>query len=206
MKKMNRLFKKLPPKRQLTSLAAIVDDWTYRFGAEGPEKHRRDTVVEFCAASRSFPQAVDRAVMSRAENGKMHNHQSRVPHLARLTFGAAILDHLGEGNHKSIKTFDQLHDELERIGKPIQGIAEVTIYDVATRIAAYLGLEITSLYLHAGVRQGWDILHGERTDRRIKRIPKAQLPVELQRLPADECEDMLCAYREQLRPWCKPKG
>ena len=206
MKKMNRLFKKLPPKRQLTSLAAIVDDWVYRFGAEGPEKHRRDTVVEYCASAHSFVQAVERACNSRAANGKMHNHQSRVTQGSRNHFCNAILAMWGVGQHKAFKTFDQLHDEIERIGGVISGIGPVTIYDVATRIAAYLGLEITSLYLHAGVRQGWDILHGERTDRRIKRIPKARLPVELQRLPADECEDMLCAYREQLRPWCKPKG
>jgi hypothetical protein len=31
------------------------------------------------------------------------------------------------------------------------------------------------------------------------RIPREDLPKELQRLPTDEVEDMLCAYREILR-------
>lgn len=201
MKKMQKLFEQHPPKRPLLDLDAIVDDWIYRFGKNGLSKHMRDEVVAHCAAAGSFPEAVERAVASLRPNGKMHNHQSRVTLKARLRYGASIMSSLDIERRKRIKTFDALFDHLHDLGQSIEGIGEVTIYDVATRIGAWLHLEVTSLYLHAGVRIGWDLLHGKPSSRALMRVEATALPRALRRIPADECEDMLCAYREYLKPW-----
>jgi hypothetical protein len=200
-KKMPALFAAYPPQRPLDSLDAIVDDWIYRFGAKGVQKNRRDLVVEYTAAAGSFPAAVRRACASREaplkgqKVGKMHNHQSRVTEEARDAFAEALIENKAM---RRSKTFDELHDFCEAIAP--EGIGPVTTYDVATRVAAYMKLDITSLYLHAGVRIGWRLLHGQRSPN-VARIERNDLPLALRRIPADECEDMLCAYREFLKPW-----
>jgi hypothetical protein len=195
-KKMEALFKSHPPRRPLTSLQAIVDDWNDRFGKDGPERHRRDMVVDYCIASNSLDEAIKRACASRAANGKCHNHQSRVKEADRQWFADRIADFLVCVGKKP-RNFDELHDLLEVIAP--DGVGPVTIYDVATRIGAYLKLEPTSLYLHAGVRVGWERLHG-RCAPATKRIPIKSLPKELHQLDADSLEDFFCTYREYFHP------
>jgi hypothetical protein len=78
-KKMPALFAKHPPKKPIVDLKTLVDDWIYRFGSKGVSKQMRDEVVDHCAASRNYREAVGRAVDSVRPNGKMHNHQSRIP-------------------------------------------------------------------------------------------------------------------------------
>jgi hypothetical protein len=191
--KLKVMFKRLPPKKPLNSLANIVLDWNYRFGKDGAEHHRRDHVTDYCAAAPNFDVAVDRACASRAENGKMHNHQSRVKEKDRREFAKRIK------RFKSVifrdKDFDRLYDILDEV-KP-SGIGPVTTYDVATRLAAFLDLDIESLYLHAGVRIGWDLLHGGKEAR--ERIERSDLPRAFAKLPTDEIEDLLCTYRDHLK-------
>lgn len=202
-KKMDVIFGSVPPKRPLTSLAAICDDWRFRFQAGRHENHRRDHVVTYCAKARTFKEAVDRACASRAENGKCHNHQSRVREVDRRHFARLILrrkEIIGAAARAG--NFDAMHAILEDCA-PV-GIGPVTIYDVATRIAAYLDIEVESLHLHAGVKVGWELLIGCKTD--LKLIPRGDLPAEFRKLPTDEVEDLLCTYRDFLKPWLKPNG
>jgi len=177
-----------------------VDDWIYRFGANGHSRHMRDEVVEFCAVANGLTQAVQRACDSRRPNGKVHNHQSRVKIGDRHLFSFRIMKSWVDDFE--FENFDQLHDWLEAIKPP--GIGPVTLYDVATRIGAYLRLEPTSVYLHANVRTGWAKLHGTRRVPEVHgRVPVQLLPTALQRIPPDQVEDMLCAYCEVLQPWLK---
>lgn len=189
------------------NLDAVVDDWIMRFGAKGRWREERDTCVQHCMAAVNLDEAVMRACASLRTNGKLHNHQSRVRKQDRDYFAVRILKTWDEQAFPG--TFDDLYDYLDNV-KP-SGIGPVTVYDVATRIAAYLKLPITSLYLHAGVQVGWNLLHGGRgkgagapSKGLVARIPKAKLPKALQRLPCDEVEDMLCCYRSYLKPWCAP--
>lgn len=214
MKKMEGLFKRDPPKRPITSLEAVVEDWTYRFGAKGKERHRRDTVVEYCRIASTLASAIERACASKNAEGKMHNHQSRVRQKVLSQFATDLKlmmttkdnglwdNDINFQKARTFISFDQLYDAMEAI-QP-WGIGEVTLYDVATRIGAFLKLEPTSLYLHAGPREAWDTLHGKKST--AKRIPKHDLPKVLRSLPPDEVEDCLCAYREFLGPWLAHKG
>jgi hypothetical protein len=190
--KLKVMFKRLPPKKPLNSLANIVSDWNYRFGKGGAEHHRRDHVTDYCAAAISFREAVDRACASRAADGKMHNHQSRVKHTSRLAFAFRIKR--AEARLRG-RDFDGFYDVIEEVAPA--GIGPVTTYDVATRIAAFLKLEVHSLYLHAGVRAGWNLLHGGKDKR--DRIARWDLPKALWKLPTDEIEDLLCTYRDHLK-------
>jgi len=190
--RLQAMLAKDPPKKPLVSLEAFVCDWKYRFTGDGPEAHRRDQVVEYTAQAVSFNEATARACASRCSKGKCHNHQSRVPENVRRLFCELITCEWPLAN---VKDFDTLYDWLDTI-KPA-GIGPVTLYDVATRIGAYLGYEVQSLYLHAGVHLGWARLHGKRMPL-ILRIPKDELPLPLQSLPTDEIEDFLCCYREMF--------
>lgn len=188
----DRLFGAMPPKRPLITLEAIVEDWQYRF-IEGDAKKYRDTVVDYCMKSASFEEAVARACHCRNEQGKKHNHQSKVRDTVLIEWSFKIV---GNINPIEIKDFDHLFDRLEEL--LIWGIGPVTHYDVATRIGAYLKMEPEQLYLHAGVLSGWKLLHGN--GKWPERLPRGSWPVALQCLPADQVEDLLCAYRTFLNP------
>jgi len=189
----DRLFGNLPPKQPLVTLDAIVEDWNMRF-IEGDAKKYRDTVVDYCMKAVSFENAVFRACRCRNELGKKHNHQSKVRDVHLDTWRERIISNI---NPVLIRDFDHLFDELHKL--LIWGIGPVTHYDVATRIGAYLGFEPQQLYLHAGVLDGWKLLHPENRKWPL-RIHKTHWPGALQKLPADQVEDLLCAYRTFLKP------
>ena len=192
----DRLFGNMPPKRPLTDLSAIVEDWQMRF-IEGDAKKFRDTVVDYCMKASSFEEAVYRACRCRNEEGKKHNHQSKVQDVT-LDMWARVI--MGNVLPNEMKSFDQLFDRLGEL--LIWGIGPVTHYDVATRIGAYLKLEPEQLYLHAGVLDGWKLLYpnGYWPNGKNHRLAREHWPIELQSLPADQVEDLLCAYRSFLNP------
>lgn len=186
-----REFDARPPREPLTSLSALVRDWQWR---TAEQTLTRDPVMDWCAEATSFPMAVWRACRSRGKNGKMHNHQSKVREVNRQALAIRILTRIPAA-HRGFTDFDDLHDEIEELAPP--GIGPVTIYDVSVRISAYLGIEPATLYLHAGVRQGWEALTSQKSNG-LKRIKHQYLPKQLRVLPADEVEDFLCTYRSVL--------
>jgi hypothetical protein len=156
-------------------------------------------VVEYCRAAPTLKVAIRRAVLSKDAAGKHHNHQSKIVATAYTPMLNALL-------HKEVRLqrahdFDAIHDIVEAYAVP--GWGPVGIYDIATRIAAFLGLEPQSLYLHAGVRQGWyalcealpDVIFNRRAWANVERVTREHLPAEFLTLSADEVEDFLCTYR-----------
>lgn len=195
-----KAFAKEPPRRPLDDLSAVVEDFQWRY----VDRKKTDQVIAYCAEAAYFPDAVQRAVESRDAAGKHHNHQSKVDIKARRLFGRriiarklAVMRIVKSG--KGFDRFDALHDLLDEI-KP-HGIGPVTVYDVAVRVGAFLGVEPTSVYMHAGVRQGYDALFGKGAARGIARIPSALFPPPLCSMRADDVEDILCTYREVFLEW-----
>lgn len=140
------------PEEELDSILACARDFKRLY----PEAGDRDAVADHTADASSWEVAVDRACRSRGANGKMNNHQSRVPLLTLLEFRDRIgaeSDTWVEG-WDAVLTFDWLHDQLEVIAEEMSGIGPVTTYDVAWRLSCWLGVEPSSLYLHAGVTMG----------------------------------------------------
>lgn len=203
-----KAFSKEPPKRELASLDAIVEDFQWRY----KDRLKTDQVIEFCRVAPDFPTAVRRAVEARDANGKHHNHQSKVDITARRKFGATIIALAARGS-LDLTDFDRMHDRMDE-RKPY-GIGPVTVYDTAIRIAAYLGIEPNSVYMHAGVRTGFKTLQAaldgydhdgadKLTDpglSRLDKIPVAWFPTPLRELKADDVEDILCTYREVFETW-----
>ena len=177
---------------------ATVEDCARDFLRLFPEAGDRDPVADWTAEAESWAEAVHRACLSLDRNGKTHNHQSRVPRNARNALANAIMSdpYLGD---LLVDGFDDLHDGIEYIGERIEGIGPVTTYDVAWRLAYWLGIEPTSLYLHAGVEKGAKALGmdtrgrdrftaGEMTGTPLGRAVKVLGDV-------NTLEDFLCCYR-----------
>jgi hypothetical protein len=203
-----KAFAQEPPRERLDNLDAIVRDFKWRF----QDRNKTDQVIFWCRNSPNFATAVRRAVEARDENGKHHNHQSKVDITARRKLGSKIIKR--KDKILRMKHFDRLHDLIDEI-KPY-GIGPVTVYDTAVRVGAYLRLEPESVYMHAGVRQGFkalqqamdgmptdDGVHGW-TDPSVARSARVHLrsfPSPLRSLPADDVEDILCTYREVFLGW-----
>ncbi len=77
---------------------------------------------------------------------------------------------------------------------PIDGIAELTVYDIAHRIGAFLKLELRLVYLHRGTAKGARELGFRGRTVEVSRLPKA-----FHRLSAAELEDCLCIYKDDIR-------
>ena len=123
--------------------------------------------------------------------GKRHPHQRRIPlHVLQAANSRlqAINQRLGKA-----KSFAELHGLIAQQIGPIPGIGDLTVYDIAHRIGAYLSLAPEAIYLHAGTREGAQALNltGEM-------IALSQVPAELKLTPA-EIEDCFCIYKDALR-------
>lgn len=209
----SKLFKTYPPREALMSLEAIVRDWRWRTAPGGHLEAKRDDVVTLTAEQKTFAHAVAKATASRRPNGKMHNHQTKVPAAIRMEFASRIVG-VWAYDWQKFKSgpnrFDRWYDAIEEI-RP-RGIGPVTTYDVAVRIGAWIGIKPESLYLHAGVRAGWlaldgipgtdqeyALVHKPRFIRGAKRVRRHWWPAIFRDFEADDFEDFLCTYRGILR-------
>lgn len=215
-----KAFAKEPPREPLTSLRAIADDFKWRY----VDTKKTDQVIEYCRSAPSLRKAISRAVEARDEGGKHHNHQSKVDITARRTLGTLMSNSPYRQQIRRIATaprvegswvwsrFDALHELIDEI-KPY-GIGPVTVYDVAVRVGAFLDIEPTSVYMHAGVRQGFKALAGAMSRlpewddsltacdlAKLKRVPMEMFPEPLCDMRADDVEDILCTYREVFEGW-----
>lgn len=189
-----------------------IEDCAVEFKRLYPETEDRDLVASYTAEAETWEEAVDRACRSRGANGKMYNHQSRVPLNTLLEFRNKIGDWSSDyviadwlahvemyGDDKHGEEFDALHDGIERIASTLPGIGPVTTYDVAWRLACWLKITPQSLYLHAGVREGAKAagLRVRGRDRILKAELQRELGMKTLRALGDvnSLEDFLCCFR-----------
>ena len=95
----------------------------------------------------------------------------------------------------NFRSFGELHDAVDAAIGKFKGIGELTVYDIAVRIGAFLRLEPEVVYLHAGTRAGASTL-GLGRGATVLRID--ELPAPFRRLRPREIEDCLCIYKSQL--------
>jgi hypothetical protein len=166
-------------------LTAIVKDYASRHR----ERARRE--IRYFTILRSLEDVIREAALSRLPSGKRHPHQRRIP-LNVLQAAERRLQAIA-GRLRTAKSFAELHDLIDRQIKPIRGIGDLAIYDIAHRIGAYLRHAPEAVYLHAGTREGARALNLSG-----KTIDLSLLLVELRKLPAAEIEDCLCIYKDAL--------
>lgn len=176
------------------NLDACVADYIGRFRAVASQE------TAYYKMQPSLAHAVKVASTCKREDGKRHSHQRRIPASVLLEAERRLLTHIG--SLETATDFCELHDSVDRLIRPIRGVGELTVYDIACRIGVFLNLEPTKVYVHAGTRVGAAELglYG-------KQIEKNDLPAAFAPLSAAEIEDLLCIYKGSLLDFnTSPKG
>jgi len=154
---------------------------------------RADRELDFFRNCTNPRRAVKYAGLSMLPSGKRHPHQYRIP-LSILREVERDLQAVS-ASLRSCATFDELFRLVQSEIGGICGVGELTIYDVTTRLGAYLGLEPERVYLHAGTKEGARYL-GINTRR--ESFEPSELPCAFRKLRPREIEDCLCIYKRQL--------
>ncbi len=176
------------------TLGDLVADFKHRRkDPDSPIMRNRDTVVDLCQQATDITDAINKACASIRPNGKMHNHQSKVPAVTKIQFA----DRLNRRRRSFLhcKSFSSLLIRVQRVGAATHQVGPVYSWDVAVRVGAYLGLEPEVVEVHAGTAQGAKALKLPQED---GHLIMDLLPRELLALTADEVEDFLCVYRNVL--------
>lgn len=170
----------------LGSYAEIVRDYEKRY-----RQHAADD-LQFYMTRRTLADAVEFAGQAKTGDGKRQPHQRRIP-------GSVLSAARAELRQCDFSRCSSFHELLQIVDEAIgslRGIGELTVYDTARRIGAYLRLEPSKVYLHAGTRIGArEMGLGQGT----KELEVGQLPVAFRRLTPGEIEDCLCIYKDELK-------
>jgi len=143
----------------------------------------------------TLSEAIRLAALAVSSKGKRYSHQRR---LSKTTLEQArdiLLEN--EQRIRQSQGFDDLFVLLERLLSRVKGLGELYIYDTALRIGAKIGVFPERVYLHAGTRVGAKALG---FDGRMKTLEVSQLPEWLQQLQPHEIEDVLCIFKDKLKP------
>lgn len=155
-----------------------------------PDRH-----IDYCVHQKTLACAIEVAAKAIDDQNKIHSHQRRVGR-ARLNFFADQLK-LKKTYIKQAKTFEELLLTIESV--KCARIADLTYYDTATRIGAYLDLFPDKIYLHTGTRVGAKYLLGNINGRNfitLEELPKDFLKHDL---TASEFEDILCIFKDDFK-------
>ena len=148
--------------------------------------------IAYFACQPSLDRAVELAALSITDEGKRHPHQRRIPR-AVLEEAKDLLKVLLPLSQA--QSFHELYCYIADNLASVRGIGQLTIYDIATRVGAFLALEPDKIYLHAGTRAGARAL-GLRD---AAFLEPTELPRAFARLKPREVEDCLCIYKSHFR-------
>jgi hypothetical protein len=182
----------------LKTLDDVVEDYLKRFdfssAAANHSKGHDDPVVDFCREADCLATAVKRAVDGRRRDGKLFSKGSCVRTSSKQEMAEALLKRLPEV--RKCRDFEQLFEVVDACSP--WGIGPMSRYAVAERIGAYIKIKPKAfLYLHAGPAKGWKALTGRAAP---SRVAVEALPKALRRIELYHVENLLCEYRDTLRP------
>jgi hypothetical protein len=191
---LKREFAKVPPREPLTSITALWKDYCWRYVTG----RRGDPAIPYTAAARNLDEAIQRACDSKGEDGKTFFHQGRVWPVNRQAYAKRLRSRNTRSAIRAAQSFEGLYEICKEVGESTKGIGIVTIYDVAARLGAFLGLELEHLYFHAGVTEGLHAL-GIVTIPGQDRVPRSALPEFFHDKDLDLVESFLCGYRSEVQ-------
>ncbi|MDH5916633.1 MULTISPECIES: hypothetical protein [Vibrio] len=102
---------------------------------------------------------------------------------------------------KKAKSFDDVYSIVK--ATKVSGFGELSIYDAAVRISAYLGFKPTKVFLHAGTRIGASYLEDKELlpeDSSLEETLEIfDFPKPIQKLNAIQLENFLCSFKSDLK-------
>ena len=168
-----------------STLADMVDEYLEEYGNsyDWEDKWWGDKNL-------TWSEAIERAWRSLMENGKMHGHQRRVAH--KLDEGLRISKRDNHQPH-NFSDFESVYSWVKSVTDRVRGLGVTTAYDVARRLGAWLSMQPTMVYLHAGAAEGAKKLGIEGDT-----VSLNDFPLEIQKLGATHAENFLCVYKNHL--------
>jgi len=174
-----------PAEAELDSLSALVDDYVRRV--------RPDAIEDLSFYANQFSLAETLVLVGdwKDKDGRCPVHQKFLPARVKAAAGERIraLD-IGAARH-----FNDVFEAVEREVGVLEGVGPRTVYDIALRLGAVLGLPPTRVFLHASALRG---------ARALGLVPRERslaldaFPGELRRLGAWEIENFLGLYADDL--------
>jgi len=158
-------------------------------------KHYPNHIKErdWFAKQPSLRAVIENAAMALREDGKLYNHQRRIPKTSLEQ--ARIILLCQETTINSCKKFEELLQIIEGIASQISGLGELYCYETALRIGIWLQIYPEKVYLHRGTRIG---AHQIGFKGSVRFIELKELPEPLSSLPASEVEDILCIFKDKF--------
>jgi hypothetical protein len=149
--------------------------------------------AEFIKNSSSLRDAIISATLALDSKYIRHPHQWRISVTVLGEAKDALLK--VEVDLLTCKNFDEIFNLIKKTIKKICGIGELAVYDTALRIGNYTDLLPKEIYLHAGARKGAKALKIKIKNSRTR---IEDMPIEFRGLRAEQIENCLCIYKEDL--------
>ena len=135
-------------------------------------------------------------------SGKIHPHQKRISKFARKQFALDLQNHQAAIHNST--DFEKLHDNIEKFCKK-KRIGELTIYDTAMRLGAFLekhkgeNFKPQKVFLHNGAMEGAKKLfqRGE-IAKPCSRMPLSAFAKCFPNKETWEVEEILCIYKDNF--------
>ncbi len=138
------------------------------------------------------------AMAMRRPDYKRHSHQCRIPKGTLLKWTTRLLRE--SNKRKTMGSFDELYQLINDCSSSpkMPWIGELTVYDTAVRIGAFLKLYPKHIYLHSSTRKGALALglDCERSTIFVNEVAKVSSA--FCKLKPYEIEDCLCIYKVDL--------
>ncbi len=176
---------------KLTSLTDIIRDYVVNFQPE----HEQEMM--WFRNQASFEEALNLAAQAQDDMGRRYSHQRRIKLQSIANATRALAD-----AHDDLRNCPSFHELWNLIGScldKVKGVRELYVYDCASRLGAYLGLQPQKVYLHAGTREGAKNLGLlSQKDARPQWLEPTELSPALRSLPPTDVENLLCIYKSEL--------
>ena len=187
------------------SFKVIMDDYDKRIQVIDAETSKGwHAILDFYGNLPDWATAVSQAGKFHYDaSGKIHPHQRRISGLARKQF-ALDLQNYQAAIHNSVN-FGELYENIEKFCKK-SGIAELTVYDTAMRLGAFLEkhkggcFKQQEVFLHNGAMEGAKKLfrQGKITKKPGSRMPLSAFAECFPNKDAWEVEEILCIYKDNF--------
>ena len=140
-----------------------------------------------------------------------HNHQEYFRGINGSYRGLPLEDgksvvrlvHSRLGEIKTVEKFDDLYNLIKECSEAKLQFGQLSIYDAAVRIGAFLGIKPDFVYIHTGVKAGVTILEekGYTKEQLSNRdyAPLKDFPVEMHEMTEISAENFSCKSKDEFR-------
>lgn len=182
--------------KPIESLGQLVEDYKKKY------LELRMCEKEWFSNAENLREAINKAVLSELNNEQtlLASHQRRIGR--QNLIGAKDSFVAQEKKYYVAENFDEVFEITRNVITPVgTRIGPLARYDFSYRISAYLKFDAEYIYLHAGTKEGLYNLGFTRSKKICPNVVKQKYE-DFQSLSAEDLENLLCIYKNELRNFC----